>query len=175
MPLLFAYLLILLGGLLLAAELVLFTHGVLAMVGLSGLIVGTVLVFGQDPGLGLTTLAVLLVAVPLLGRVLLNVWPHTPIGRALLLEAPGDDTTLAASAAVQQLEQLRGRYGRTTSSLRPAGTTDFDGRRVDTLSEGTLIEAGQWVRCVDVREGKVIVREVPGPPGVADLENIKLP
>ena len=50
-----------------------------------------------------------------------------------------------------ELEQLRGRYGKTLSALRPAGVTDFDGRRVDTMSEGTLIEAGQWVRCIDVQ------------------------
>ena len=51
--LLFAYLLILVGGLLLAAELILFSHGILAMIGLSGLIVGTVFVYGNDPVLGL--------------------------------------------------------------------------------------------------------------------------
>ena len=47
--------------------------------------------------------------------------------------------------------------------LRPSGVTEFDGRRVDTLSEGPLIEAGQWVRCVDVRAGKVIVRPADKP------------
>ena len=31
------------------------------------------------------------------------------------------------------VRKLRGRYGRTISALRPSGTTEFDGRRIDTL------------------------------------------
>ena len=69
-----------------------------------------------------------------------------------------------------ELEQLRGRYGKTVSALRPAGITEFDGRRVDTLSEGGLIHPGQWVRCIDVKAGRVIVRPVEGPPDLANLE-----
>lgn len=173
MPLLFAYLLILIGGLFLAAELVLFTHGVLAMIGLSGLIVGTVFVYGNDPVLGLVTLAGLFLAVPILGRMLLLYWPQSPIGRRMILEAP-IDTNVMHTAAMQELELLRGRYGKTLSTLRPAGTTDFDGRRVDTLSDGTMIEAGRWVRCIEVREGKVIVREMQDPPSAADLDHMEL-
>jgi membrane-bound serine protease (ClpP class) len=48
--------------------------------------------------------------------------------------------------------------------------TDFDGRRVDTMSEGPLIEAGRWVRCVDVKAGKVVVREVEAPPDLGELD-----
>ena len=54
--------------------------------------------------------------------------------------------------------------------LRPAGVTEFDGRRIDTLSEGPLIEAGKWVRCIEVHAGKVVVREVERPPAVEDMD-----
>jgi hypothetical protein len=33
-----------------------------------------------------------------------------------------------------------------------------------------MIEPGQWVRCIDVRAGKVIVRPVERPPDLGDLE-----
>ena len=69
-----------------------------------------------------------------------------------------------------ELEQLRGRLGRTLSSLRPAGVTDFDGRRIDTITEGMMVDAGQWVRCIDVKAGKVIVRPVQAP-RLEDLES----
>ena len=78
------------------------------------------------------------------------------------------------AAFVGTLEQLRGRYGRTVSSLRPAGITEFDGRRIDTMSDGTMIEPGQWVRCIDVRAGKVVVRQVDRPPDLADMEPTEL-
>jgi membrane-bound ClpP family serine protease len=58
--------------------------------------------------------------------------------------------------------------------LRPAGITEFDGRRVDTMSDGPLIEAGKWVRCIDVHAGKVIVRQVDAPPAIEDMDFDKL-
>ena len=53
-----------------------------------------------------------------------------------------------------ELERLRGRVGRALSDLRPSGVCDFDGWRVDTITEGMMVEAGQSVRCVDVRGGQ---------------------
>jgi membrane-bound ClpP family serine protease len=63
----------------------------------------------------------------------------------------------------QELEKLKGRIGRTLSALRPAGVVDFDGRRIDTVTEGMMVDPGQWVRCVDVRAGRVVVRPVERP------------
>jgi membrane-bound serine protease (ClpP class) len=100
---------------------------------------------------------------------LLHYWPRTRIGRKFFLEQPVDDATLATSTANQDLERLRGRYGKTISALRPAGVTEFDGQRVDTITEGMMVEPGQWVRCVDVRAGKVIVRPAERP-SLGDLE-----
>ena len=70
---------------------------------------------------------------------------------------------MTSTREYQELEELRGRFGRTLSALRPSGVTDFDGRRVDTITEGMMVEPGQWVRCVDVRAGKVIVRPADKP------------
>ncbi len=172
LPLAFA--LILIGLLFMAAELVIFTHGVLAMIGLGGVIVGGVIVFGRDPILGTATFLTLAVAVPLCGRVLFSYWPKTPIGRRFILQPPREQTTIAGTQESQALEKLRGQHGKTISPLRPSGTVDFDGRRVDAMSEGTLIDAGQWVRCVDVQTNKVVVRATDGPPGPASLDDMKL-
>jgi membrane-bound serine protease (ClpP class) len=68
-----------------------------------------------------------------------------------------------------ELEQLRGRFGRAVSALRPGGIAEFDGKRVDTITEGLMVEPGHWVRCIDVRAGKVIVRPVDKP-DLGDLE-----
>jgi membrane-bound ClpP family serine protease len=55
---------------------------------------------------------------------------------------------------------LMGEVGRTITPLRPAGTTDFDGQRVDTVSEGIMIERGSTVRVVAVEGRRVVVRPV---------------
>src|SRR5262245_18451684 len=121
----------------------------------------------------MTTLA-MFIAIPLLFTLVTRLAPRTAFGRRLFLTSPNEDETIASMPTNLELEQLRGRYGKTVSLLRPSGVTDFDGKRVDTLSEGALIEPGQWVRCIDVTAGRVIVRPVDKPPDLADLENAEL-
>ncbi len=157
-----AYVLIAAGLLLLVLELV-FPSGLLAAAALVTTLVGIVLVFKENPTAGLITVAALLVAVPVGGKVLVHYWPRTPFGRRLFLDAPAEQVTLASTPLNQELEQLVGRVGQAVSDLRPCGVTNFDGRRVDVITEGIMVDAGQWVRCIDVRAGKVLVRPVEKP------------
>jgi membrane-bound serine protease (ClpP class) len=158
-----------LGFLLLVAELFVPTGGILFVLALGSLGVGIALVFKYDMTIGLCTLVGVFVALPAVGGVLLRVWPYTPIGRRLFLPESKEDDTIAATPINQELEQLKGRFGRALSALRPAGVVDFDGRRVDTITEGMMVGPGQWVRCVDVRAGKVVVRPAEKP-NLGDLE-----
>jgi membrane-bound serine protease (ClpP class) len=162
------YGLILLGLVLLLAEF-LIPSGILFALALTAMLVGLAVLFRSDPSTGIGTLLVMVVAVPLVVRVAFRYWQKSPIGKRFVLQAPPADDTLANMPGNLELEQLRGRYGRTVSALRPAGITDFDGRRVDTLSEGGLIEPGRWVRCIDVKAGQVLVRPVESPPDLGDL------
>jgi len=155
--------LIVAGFLLLAAELFIPTGGVLFVLSMASIAVGVTLVFRYNVSAGLCALVGVFVALPVLGSVLLHYWPRTPIGRRFFLTAPPEDATVASLPVNKELEQLKGRYGRTLSSLRPAGVVDFDGRRIDTITEGMMVDPGQWVRCIDVRAGKVIVRPVDKP------------
>lgn len=164
------YALIALGFLLLVAELFIPTHGTLFLVAVAGLAVGVTLTFCYSRTVGAWTLVGVFVALPFLGKILLTIWPRTPIGRRMMLMAnTEDDNTLASLEANQELELLRGRFGRAVSPLRPSGLVDFEGRRVQTITEGRMVEVGQWVRCVAVQSGKVIVRPVEKP-NLDDLE-----
>jgi membrane-bound serine protease (ClpP class) len=155
------------GFLLLIADLVM-TSGVLLVLALGCILVGLTFLFKYDmeykTNFGLYSLGGVLVALPLTVWLMLRLGPL----RRLINSEQSNDT-VAAIPNNQELEALRGRFGKTLSALRPAGVVDFDGRRVDTLTEGMLIEPGQWVRCVDVRAGKVIVRRVDAP-DLRDLE-----
>ncbi len=158
------YLLVAAGLILMAAELLLPTGGILFVLGIGGLIAGVAMIFSYDATRGLVTLIALFIILPTAGPVILHYWPRTPLGRRFVLSEPADDAAIANMPVNLELETLRGRYGKALSALRPSGVTDFDGQRVDTLSEGAFIEAGKWVRCVDVRASRVIVREVEAPP-----------
>jgi membrane-bound ClpP family serine protease len=168
-PLTVAYLLIALGLALLVAELFLPSGGVLFLACSVCILVGVAMAFVYgDTATGMVTLLGVFVAVPALATLMLYVWPRTPMGRRLIL--PDQDATVANMPVNLELENLRGRYGRALSDLRPAGVVDFEGRRVDTITEGMMVAAGSWVRCVDVRAGKVVVRPVDKP-NLGDLES----
>jgi membrane-bound serine protease (ClpP class) len=167
--LILGFLLIGAGFLLLAADLFLMS-GILAVLSLGSIIVGVILTFwGGGVGVGVVTALAVFVALPLTVRLLLYFWPRTPMGKNIFLTEQPEDATVASLAVNQELENLKGRIGRTLSALRPAGMVDFDGRRIDTITEGMMVDAGQLVRCIDVRAGKVVVRPIDKP-DLGDLE-----
>jgi membrane-bound serine protease (ClpP class) len=158
------------GFLLMVAELFVPHGGALAVVSVACISVGVAFVFYYDSLTGTVTLLGVFVTVPLAVGAAAHYWPQTPYGRQFLLPGTAPDDTVAAASHIQDLENLKGRFGRALSALRPAGMVDFDGRRVDTLTEGMMVEAGEWVRCIDVRAGKVVVRRTERP-NIEGLEN----
>jgi membrane-bound serine protease (ClpP class) len=167
-PLTIAYLLIVLGLALLVAEVFFCTGGTLFIASSLCILGGVVLTFVYgDTATGMATLLGVFVVVPALATLMLYAWPRTPMGKRLILR--DRDAVTAQMPVMLELEGLRGRYGRALSDLRPAGAVEFDGRRVDAMSEGMMVAAGAWVRCVDVRFGTVVVRQVDAP-DLGDLE-----
>jgi membrane-bound serine protease (ClpP class) len=169
--LMLAYVLIGAGLALLVAEFFLPTHGVLLVLSLSALVLGVAMTFmySEDVTTGVITLIAVFIAFPAIGGVMLYYWPRTRVGKRFFLSGPEEDSTVASMPVHLELEQLRGRYGRSISALRPAGVVEFDGRRIDCITEGMMVEPGQWVRCIDVKTGKVIVRPAEKP-DLGDLE-----
>lgn len=169
-PLLLAYILIAVGVILVLAELFVPTGFILVVVGVCCCLVGVGLMFvhGSMEN-ALTALLSLCVGGPLLGGLVFYLWPHSPMGRRLIRAAEAD-VTVANMPGNAELERLRGKTGRTISPLRPSGVAVFDGRRVDVITEGLMVEPGQWVKCVEVRANKVLVRPAD-PPTLDDFEN----
>jgi membrane-bound ClpP family serine protease len=157
-----AFTLIILGLLLLVAEAVFPSGGILFGLSLAALVVGVAMTFhaSSDPTVGLGTLLVVFIGVPILASYLLKIGPRTRWGQRLMLQAPSEDATVAQLPVNIELEHLRGRFGRAVSALRPSGVADFDGKRVDVLTEGGMVEPGEMVKCLEVRAGRVIVRGV---------------
>lgn len=159
------------GIILFLAEYLLPTGGFLLVAGMLVCVVGVgvVAVYGDTREI-VASLILLGVGVPLAATGLMYVWGTRMAIRSDELPV-GNESPPVIPGGYQDLEQLLGRYGRTISPMRPSGTVDFDGRRVDAMSEGVMLDEDIWVKCVEVRAGKVIVRQVPKP---ADLENLDL-
>ncbi|MBQ2661307.1 MAG: hypothetical protein IJF80_01485 [Clostridia bacterium] len=60
----------------------------------------------------------------------------------------------------EEIKALVGREGICLNTLRPSGNADFDGLKLDVLSEGEFIKAGSRVRVVRVDGLKILVKEV---------------
>ncbi len=170
-PLLFALVLVAAGLVLMVAELFLPTGGVLFALAIGAVVIGVALPFLYgDPLTGLLLMVGVLILMPVLNVLMVYVWPRTALARRMIQGGPEEDATVAAMPVHLELEQLRGQFGRALSALRPSGVVDFNGRRIDCLTEGMMVEPGTWVRCIDVKVGKVVVRPVDGPPDLAALE-----
>ena len=169
------YVLIGAGFLFLLAELMFPTHGILIACGVFLDIAGVLVIFyyrGRYEGF--VALGAISLAIPLITGAMFYIWPKTPMGRRMLLRIESEQqATIATLPANQELEGLRNHIGKAVSTLRPSGVVEFDGRRVDCLSEGMLIDPDTWVRCIEVKSGKVIVRPID-PPQLSDLENSSL-
>jgi membrane-bound ClpP family serine protease len=156
-----------LGVIMLLAEILLPSGGVLVVVSLLFFALGVGIILAR----GTTTEAVVAVAglavgLPAAGFVAVSAWRRMAIGTVL----PEDATAPAVVAGAAELESLKGRTGKTVSPMRPSGTVEFDGRRVDAMTEGVMLDAGVWVRCLEVKGGKVLVRQMDPPADVTDID-----
>lgn len=90
---------------------------------------------------------------------LFRVLPRLPFGRRLVL-----DTGMAAErgyvSAPESDHRWLGRTGTVLSPLRPAGIAEFDGARVDVVSEGGFVEVGTSVDVIRVDGNRIVVRPV---------------
>ena len=77
--------------------------------------------------------------------------------RLILNEAENSEKGFISNPIVSE---LLGREGIALTTLRPAGTADFNGRRVDVVTESSYIENGKKIRVMKVEGHKVIVREI---------------
>src|SRR5947209_16862854 len=113
-PLTVAYLLIVLGLAMLAAELFIPSGGMLFLASSLCILGGVVLTFiyGDTPT-GMVTLLGVFVVVPAVASVMLYLWPRMPMGRRLILR--DRDEATARLPVNLELEGLRGRYGRALS------------------------------------------------------------
>ncbi|MCB1127773.1 MAG: hypothetical protein KDM81_14870 [Verrucomicrobiae bacterium] len=81
----------------------------------------------------------------------LRFFPHSRLGRIFVAkEAIG-------TLGVEQPD-LVGRQGTALTTLRPSGSAEVEGRRLDVVTEGAMIEAGTEIRIVAVEGARVVVR-----------------
>jgi len=130
--------------------------GVVGIIG--GMLIVAAIIMGyinEGPVVG----SILLTAALVLGAILIPLWmklfPNTPIGRSMTLAKNLPTGNGDTTPGLQE-----GTVGVSVTPLRPSGTARFGAERVDVVSEGRMIEAGEKVEVVLVEGSRVVVRIV---------------
>lgn len=144
------------GIALLVAEVIFVSFGILSVLSGVALISAVFLAFQESEAFGTWVLIGEAVLAPIAIAVSLKILPKTRIGRALLLEGPAPEA-VRAGAEDPALQRFAERTGVTLSALRPSGYARIDGQRVDVVTRGEMIDAGETVRVVEVRGNRVVV------------------
>ena len=148
-------LLIVIGLVLLFLETILpgLIAGALGMLSLAAAVGYAYLEF--DARTGNTTLLIVLVLLGA-GTVLwVKFFPESAIARMFVLNRQ------IGTVGVEKPELL-GNVGTALTTLRPAGTAVFNGKRVDVVADGSFIDKGRSVKVVAVEGLRVVVRAVDG-------------
>lgn len=143
------------GLALLVAEVFFVSFGVIAALSGLSLIGAVFLAFQESTAFGITMLVGESVAAPLVLGLAVKMLPRTRFGRELILSGPVTSTT--ASAGDPSLAELLHKTGVTLSPLRPAGFARIDGRKIDVVTRGEMLDAACPIKVLEVVGNRVVV------------------
>lgn len=151
------------GVVLLLTDMFVPSGGILSILAGVCAIAGIVLLFKHDTTWGLAGSLAVLVLGPMAVAFMLKVWPHTPMGRAILGTPSEEEVQKQQVAAEHERDQwlaLVGKEALVLTELRPIGVVEIDGKRYDALCETTFVGSGQKVRVTSVESRQVKVRPI---------------
>jgi membrane-bound serine protease (ClpP class) len=142
------------GLILLTVEALMPGFGVFGLLGITGIITGIVTASATVKQ-GLITVTISMVVSMVILAFLIRRLARSPLFDRLVLFSRLDKSS--GYSATEERHELIGRTGVTITPLRPAGIADFDGIKLDVVSDGKFIEAGERVRVVRVEGIRIVV------------------
>lgn len=133
--------------------------GLIAVASAAAACAGIVMLFLHNPMSGIIGLLATMILGPMAIAFAFRMFPHTPIGRRMILGARPSDPTEGVTHQ-ETLHAMIGAEGDAITDLRPVGVVRIDGERHDALAEGPMIEAGSRVRVVIVEANQIKVRKI---------------
>jgi membrane-bound serine protease (ClpP class) len=94
----------------------------------------------------------------LLGGFMVWWFPSSPFARSMILSANLDTETGYTSDPTNT--DLVGKTVDVVTALRPAGTIEYKGKRISAVADGEFIDAGNFVRVLEVHGNRVVVERI---------------
>ncbi len=137
--------------------------GVLGIVAAILLISGVVVAFFDGLQTGAIVLGITAVTIPLLLIVMVQIWPHTPIGKRVLIGTMTEDEVMPQTEAYTGRKALIGRIGVAKTKMLPSGIILIDQKKYDALTNGFAVDKGQPVKVVAIKGTRILVEPYDGP------------
>jgi membrane-bound serine protease (ClpP class) len=161
-PITWTIILLSVGFLVVFLELFIPSAGVLGVLATVLLVSGVVVAFFHSVYAGAIALLITVVSIPVLLAIMVNVWPHTPLGRRILLGKMDPKDVMPTSEQYTEYKQLVGQLGIAKTKMLPSGIVMINDRKYDALSDGFAIEAGQPIKVSAVKGTRIIVTPYEG-------------
>ncbi len=143
-----------LGLLLIIAEVLIPSMGILGIAASACIVAAVAWAFNMGTGEGMRLLAAAALGVPAFVMLAVKLLPRSPLTRKLMARG----FSFEDGAGIDRRDEgLLGQEGTVEAPLRPVGTARIAGRRVDVLSRGEAIEAGARVSVIEVKANRVLV------------------
>ncbi len=158
-PIVIAVLLLIVGIIVFAIDLMIPTGGVLiAVTALFGIASVTV-AFRHSPSTGVMMLIITSLAIPVMLFTFLKLFPKSPIGRRLISKPESQGTFVWADASkFGDSDQLVGQIGEAISEFLPSGRVRLGDQTFEGFSETGPIEIGSPVQVVRIDIGRLVVK-----------------
>ena len=144
------------GIALLVVEVFMPGFGLPGISGLALIIAGVVITwntYGPVAGLAVTLIALALAGIAI--SVSIKSAANGKLSRSALIL-----NEVTPTVDHEETDALLGKTGKTVTVLNPVGFAEFDGVRLNVVSEGSYLEKGVRVRVQQVEGNKIIVRKV---------------
>ena len=131
--------------------------------GISGIILEVVAValtwmnHGPMAALGMTLIVLSILAIAI--SMSLRSAANGKLSRSKLV-LNDTESNEAGYRSTEDLDVFLGKEGVTTTVLRPTGMAEFDGVRLNVISEGEFIQSGTRVQIVRVEGSRILVRTI---------------
>ncbi len=151
--------LLLVGVLLIFLEIFVPSGGILSVLAATAIVASVVVAYSAGMMPGTLMLLGATVLVPIIIATAVKWWPHTPVGRLILIKRPeNEDEVLPDTEEYHLRDRMIGKVGVAKTNLLPSGDVLIDGRVYDAVSLGMVIDKGQPIKVVDVNTQRLMVR-----------------
>jgi len=146
-------------AILLVFEIFIPSFGILTVLSLACLTGGIAIFFAYGTLAGWIGVGIAAILIPFIWFWTYRLFPQTSIGRKMILGKP-DTGRGDAVPDCQDLQQMLSKVGIVRTPLRPVGICDFDGRRLECVSERGFVDVNQKVKVIRVEGATLTVRPV---------------